>query len=531
MNERHPMKLQAKLMLSIIVLLIISISISSYFISEFEVDKLEQKAEKNLENVATLIASSSIIQKELFLKNTDKIQEIVETHLSNLEDVEIITIADMDGIRFGHPNRDRLGKFFVGGDEKKVLEQAKTYSSIATGTLGRSIRVFVPIFYDDKQVGFVMSAHKYDKVEESIENIRRSILVYSFFGIIIGGIGAILISISIKKSLLYLEPYEIAKLYREKDIILKSTREGIMAVDLKGNINLMNDSAKKILNCEHHNLIGMDIIKVFPTTKLIRILHTGEAEYDREQLINNARILTNRIPIYENGKLIGALATFKDLSDVVELAEEITGVRQIVKSLRATTHEFMNKLHLIHGLIELEEYDKTKEYIRGLGLRYTKIQETISNKVKNPTINALIIGKINRASEEQIDLEITSDTALLCKGYNLNTGSMVIILGNLIENSIEAIRKTKRKDGVISVYLNDLSENIIIEVSDNGIGIEKKSINQILKRGFTTKRGSNGIGLDLVNSNVKRLNGEIEISSEYEIGTTIAITIPIEENN
>ncbi|MCT4661222.1 MAG: sensor histidine kinase [Tissierellales bacterium] len=531
MRERTPMRLQTKLLFGMIFLVILSIGLSSYFISEFEVDRLEMKIEANLRNVGHIIAENQDIQWNLNYKKTEEVQVIVERYLDILEDIEIITIADMDGLRYGHPSRDRLGKYFVGGDEKQVLETGSIYSSIATGTLGRSIRVFIPIYFQNNQVGFVMTAQKYDRVEESILNIRRSVLVYSFFGILIGGVGAILISTSIKKSLLNLEPYQIAKLYREKDVILKSTREGILAIDAKCSINLMNDSAKKILNCEGKDFIGVDIESVFPTTKLPRILETGIAEYDREQLINGAQILTNRIPIYENGRLVGALATFKDLSDVVTLAEEMTGIKQVVRALRATTHEFKNKLHLINGLLELDEIDEAKKYVMGLGYRYTKIQDIVSGKIKNATINALIIGKINRASEDKIDIEVTSDSLLLCEGYKINSGAMVIIIGNLIENAIEAIQKTNRDDGKIIFYINDTSENLVIEVSDNGIGIEQKYIETIFNRGFTTKRGSNGIGLDLVKSNVERLKGEIEVMSEKDKGTTFTIVIPIEDNN
>lgn len=531
MRERTPMRLQTKLLFGMIFLVILSIGLSSYFISEFEVDRIEKKVEVNLKNVGHIIAENKEIQSGLKNKDAAKVQVIVETYLKTLEDIEIITIADMNGLRYGHPNRERLGEYFVGGDEKRVVESGEVYSSLATGTLGRAVRVFVPIYFGQEQIGFVLTAQKYDRVKESIMNVRRSVLVYSFFGIVIGGLGAIVISTSIKKSLLNLEPYEIAKLYREKDIMLRSTREGILAIDSKCKINLMNDSAKKILNCQEKEFIGLDIESVFPTTKLPRILETGVAEYDREQLINGAQILTNRIPIYENGEIVGALATFKDLSDVVKLAEEMTGIKQIVKALRATTHEFKNKLHLINGLLELGEIDKAKQYVMGLGSRYTKIQGIVSGRIKNATINALIIGKINRASEDKIELEVASDSLLLCEGYKINSDTLVIIIGNLIENAIEAIQKTDRKDGKIVFYINDTSENLMIEVSDNGIGIEKELVKEIFNRGYTTKKGSNGIGLDLVKSNVDRLKGNIDVMTEKGEGTTFTIVIPIEDNN
>ncbi|GAU76592.1 two-component sensor histidine kinase-malate [Fusibacter sp. 3D3] len=522
------MKLQQKLTIVIIFLIVFSTGISSYFVSRFELKRMEKITENNLFNVASILADSSIISEGLYHKSSKAIQAYVEKQLASLTDVEIITIADMDGIRYGHPNAARLGETFVGGDEQRVIEEGAMYASIATGTLGRSVRVFAPVYYEAKQVGFVMAAHLFDDVVVARKSIEKSILIYTFIGIIVGTFGAVGTAIVIKKSLLGLEPYEIVHLYHEKDAMIKSLHEGILAIDENQKITMINDSAIKILRLSDDDVIGKDVMTLFPTTKLSRVLETGIAEYDKGQEINGANIMTNRVPILDGEKIVGALATFRDHTEVVAMAEEITGVKQIVEALRANTHEFMNKLHVIIGLIEIGDDALTRDYILELKHSQENIKEMVFEKIDNPMIGALLLGKLNRAKEEHIDLHLSEDSTLKALDYGLNYQAFIIILGNLIENAIEAIKQKNFGKGSIEVYLNDIGSEVTIQITDNGVGIEPARLSEIFNRGVTTKPGSNGIGLDIVSATIKRLGGKIEVDSTLGAGSTFTVIIPKE---
>ncbi len=157
------------------------------------------------------------------------------------------------------------------------------------------------------------------------------------------------------------------------------------------------------------------------------------------------------------------------------------------------------------------------------------IRKMIFDKISNNMIGALLLGKINRAKEENIELNLTEDSSFKESDYSLNSEVAVILIGNLIENSIESIKKAKKNNGSIDVYLNDVRDEVIIQITDNGIGVENDKLNEIFKRGYTTKSDSNGIGLDLVNSNVKRLGGYIEVESTLGEGTTFTVIIPKED--
>ncbi|MCT4619651.1 MAG: sensor histidine kinase [Marinisporobacter sp.] len=520
--------LQTRIMILITVLILFSISISILFVSQWSLNHIQKEVEDNIKNVAKILAHSPNVQKSLNERDATKVQKQVKELLSRLDGVDIITIADMNGIRYAHPNSKRVGKQFVGGDEVRVIKEGGSYVSQAKGTLGVSIRAFEPILYKDKQIGFVMTGVLY----EDIQKFRRQALLtmcgFTLFGIFLGILGAFIIAKRIRDSLLGLEPAEIVYLYRENRAMLKSIREGIIAIDSEGRITLVNDYAIKILNINNSNVIGEYVLDVFPTSRLLEVLKSGKREYNEEQIINDTIILTNRVPIKDGDEIIGAMASFNDRTKIKRLAEEITGVRQIIQALRANTHEFMNKLHVILGLIELEEIGEVRTYIKGVVKEQEQIRFFLMKKIKNPTISAIILGKLNRAKELKINMEIAENSYLEKHYKNIQNENLVTIIGNLLDNAMEAIMK-KGMDGEIYLRIEEVDDAIEIEVDDNGIGIKIENIENIFRRGFTTKSEEGGTGLFLVEKSVKQLNGKVFVDSEYKEGTNILVRIPKEE--
>lgn len=518
---------QTKITIPIIILILVSIGMSILFIGRWSLDNIQNKVEDNIKNVSLILASSPSVQSALKEKDFEKIQESTHKLLDELDEVDIITIADMNGIRYAHPNPDKIGKRFVGGDEVKVINEGVGYISKAKGTLGISIRAFEPIFYKNEQIGFVMVGVLYEDIKDFREDALVTIFGFTLFGIILGIIGALVIAKRTKDSLLGLEPYEIVYLYKENRAMLESIIEGIIAIDSNGKITLVNDYAIKILNINKPNVIGEYVLDVFPTSRLLEVLQSGECEYNEEQIINDTVILTNRVPMKDGDEIIGAMASFNDRTKVKRLAEEITGVRQIVQALRANTHEFMNKLHVILGLIKLDEIDELRKYIKDIVKEQEQTRFFLTKSIKNPTISAIILGKLNRAKELNVDMELYENCYIEKHYKNIQNENLVTIIGNLLDNAMEAIVR-KGEDGEIYFRIEDIDGFIEIEVHDNGIGIEEENIQRIFKRGFTTKKEEGGTGLFLVERSIKKLSGELSIDSKYKEGTSILVKIPKE---
>lgn len=524
--------LKRKIILYTIIVLLYTGLIIVFFTGRLIKNNVKTKIEANNFNTAINIANAPTIGDSLGEGDPDRvIEEYVDKVLDSLEYINMIVVADLEGKRYAHPNKEVIGEYFVGGDEKRVVESGEKYVSQATGTLGLSLRVFVPIYDSfENQVGFVMVGTLIGDVLNNQYILIKNIWIYGLIGLALGIIGAIWIASNIKKSLLDLEPHQITRLYKEKTAMLDSLQEGIIAIDNKANITTINQSALKILNIEGKEVIGGQIGKIFPNNILERVLETGEAENAREEKLNGVYLRINTVPIIHENQIIGVISTFKDKTETIKLAEEITGVNQIVDSLRSNTHEFMNKLHIILGLLEIGQADKAKKHIIDSIDDQQYIISLVTNKIKDPMVAALIIGKYNRSKEVGIKLILDENSSIYKNHGRIHSNTLVTIIGNFIENGIDALLETEKNNKILKVKVNEDDREIKIEVTDKGIGIMEEDMKKIFQRGFTKKKRGEGIGLYLVKENVERYGGDISISSKVGEGSKIIVNIPKEVN-
>ncbi|MBE4910434.1 sigma 54-interacting transcriptional regulator [Bacillus luteolus] len=121
------------------------------------------------------------------------------------------------------------------------------------------------------------------------------------------------------------------------DLIFNSTHDGMIVIDEKGYIILFNRSAERMTELNKVDALGKHIYDVISASKLPRVLHTRETELNQEMVLENGRkVISTRIPmVNENGLLMGAFAVFKDITEVVNLAEEITNLKEIQTMLEA----------------------------------------------------------------------------------------------------------------------------------------------------------------------------------------------------
>lgn len=159
---------------------------------------------------------------------------------------QYIIVMDMDSIQYSYPYESGLHKPYKANGEADVLNKGMAYVSIDSNELISAIRAFVPIYYENEQVGAVLVGLLTTEAKE--ENRVHVIImeITLIFGVLIGMIMAILFSIHIKKSTFGLEPKEIAILMTEKDMIFQNIERGIMAVNRDQTITLFNKKKLKI---------------------------------------------------------------------------------------------------------------------------------------------------------------------------------------------------------------------------------------------------------------------------------------------
>src|SRR5699024_11222896 len=114
-------------------------------------------------------------------------------------------------------------------------------------------------------------------------------------------------------------PEEINHLLLQKEAILQSTHEGIIAVDHNGLITMMNTAAQKTLfdkQIQNAAYMGKPVKDLLPHSNIYDVLTYGERHYDKEMILDNDVVLVNRTPIYHERAITGAMATFRSKTEV-----------------------------------------------------------------------------------------------------------------------------------------------------------------------------------------------------------------------
>jgi CitB family two-component system sensor histidine kinase CitS len=342
--------------------------------------------------------------------------------------------------------------------------------------------------------------------------------------VLLGIVGGILLAKSIRKDTLGLEPHEIASLYRERNAILLSVKEGIIAIDGKGSITLINHSAKSMLNLESENLLGQHIKHFLHHIKIDDVLRTGKAVNNTEVPINEKTFIFNIIPIIENGSVAGVVSSFRDKTELKNLMNTITEVREYSDGLRAQTHEYANKLFLLSGLLQLDRYQEAFEFIQKESVMHQQQNQVLFNQIHDTNVQAVLLGKISKASEKKILLEIDADSYVDPLPVHIEAADIAIIIGNLLDNAFDAVEHQQEKKVAFSI--TGVGNDIIIEVTDNGKGISSEELTSLFTLGYSSKGDKRGYGLFNVKRIVESLGGTVEVSSVQEGRTIFTVYLP-----
>lgn len=510
--------------LLVCTVVIFSLLVTDILISHNVERTTEDSQAEKAKTIAHIVANDSIVIDGLIGKaDTAAIQTYTNRILKNTG-VQFIVVMDMNGIRKSHPNPQKIGHHFIGGDEGPALK-GKEHVSLAEGTLGISMRVFVPVFSETgEQLGAVAVGISADNVKERVKESRHIIYIGVGVGVLVGIIGAILLARHIKKSLFGLEPHRIAKILEERNTMLQSVKEGIIAVDKEANVTLINNEAKRLFKKSglEEDFIGKDVELYMPNSRIKEVLQTGEVQLNEEQNIYGITIVTNRVPLYVKGEIVGAIATFRDKTEIRKLAEELTGIRLYADALRAQSHEFMNKMHVVLGLTHMKQYEELQKYISGMVSEHQYEIGGIMKRIKSPVFAGFLLGKLSYAREKNIKLIISEDSYMPEIADESITHELITIVGNLIDNALEAVTNCEKKQVEVEIQYGD---TLIITVQDTGKGIQEE-IGALFTKGYSTKGDNRGYGLYLVKESIQRINGEIHVYSLVGKGTTITIEIP-----
>ena len=441
-----------------------------------------------------------------------------------------VVVGNTDGLRYSHPLPERLGKPMVGGDNDRALLHGESYVSEATGSLGEAMRGKTPVLDTEGNIiGIVSVGFMLDRVAmDVVEHTSLGWWLVALM-IVLGFAGAYGLSRHLKRVILGLEPYEIARLAMEKEAILQSIHEGILAVNREGQITLVNLQARRFLGLPPvHAVVGQPIQDIVPNSRLLEVMERGEHQFDQDMWLGDHPVVVNRVPIHHEGEIEGAVATFRSRREIVELSNALNAASRDVDMLRAQAHEFSNKLYTISGMLQLGRIEDAIALIHQESARQQAQMTFLMKHVGDPVVSGTLLGKLTRARELGVQLEIDEQSSLLepltVKGQEV----LMTVIGNLLDNACHASLQSDRRNDEgprVRLFFTDLGEQLLIEVEDNGPGVPPEHVEVIFQEGFSTKPGKHhGIGLALV-SRLCRDNGGAITLEESELGGACFIAV------
>ena len=334
---------------------------------------------------------------------------------------------------------------------------------------------------------------------------------------------------------------EVTDKQNRLEAILQSMDSGVIAVDRKNKVIMINPYAKKTFGITK-DIIGQNLLDNIRDFELENIFHQSDNDYKEIKIVwpqeRELRIKTT--DIINKSEHIGTVAVVQDITEVKKLENMRT---QFVANV---SHELKTPLTSIKGFAETLKYvddadtkEKFLNIINEEAERLTRLSTDIltlshieqQKEVKNEKIN---INKIvenvynlmkNIAELKGIKLSVDQQNVKEVIGDADRFKQMLI---NLVDN---AINYSETGDSVC-IGIESKDDRCILWVKDNGVGIDKEQIPRIFERFYrvdkarSRSKGGTGLGLAIVKHIVLKLNGKIYVESQLGSGSKFIVEVP-----
>ncbi|MGL5330805.1 MAG: HAMP domain-containing sensor histidine kinase [Peptostreptococcaceae bacterium] len=333
--------------------------------------------------------------------------------------------------------------------------------------------------------------------------------------------------------------------------ILKSISHGILAIDINGNILLINEEAKKIIKANSNEIVeGKNILLAIKEETLLKEISKFRGSNKNESstiVMNDGTVYKIKVdPVYLQNTvnvIIGSIVNIENITEKVRLENMRSDF------VANVTHELKTPLTSISGFVEtLRINENIDPQTRN---RFLGIIESESDRLKRLIDDILFLSSIENTESrisEKINLyetfnEVKDMLMYIAKSKHINfkyeflDESLYVISNrdyikqiflNLIENAI----KYTSEQGEVKVIVASNKKEITLQIIDNGIGIPEEDVDRIFERFYRVDKarsrdvGGTGLGLAITKHIVKSLDGKIEVKSKLNKGSEFIVTIP-----
>lgn len=338
--------------------------------------------------------------------------------------------------------------------------------------------------------------------------------------------------------------------------ILSYMTDGVLATNRRGQITMINDMAKKQLGVENDEALNQNILE------LLKI----ENEYELRDLITqspelmiysqnvNGEYISLRVRFAlirrESGFISGLVAVLHDTTEQEkeererrlfvsnvshELRTPLTSVKSYLEALdegalsepvapdfiRVSLDETNRMMRMVTDLLHLSRIDNATSHLDVELINFTVFITFILNRFDKM-----------RAQDQEKKYELVRDYPITSVWIEIDTDKMTQVIDNILNNAI----KYSPDGGKITVSMKTTDDQMILSISDQGLGIPKEDLPKIFDRFYRVDKarsraqGGTGLGLAIAKEIIKQHNGFIWAKSEYGKGSTFTIVLPYDKD-
>ncbi|HDZ3099520.1 TPA: sensor histidine kinase [Klebsiella pneumoniae] len=501
----------------------------SWYLTDITEERLHYQVGQRALIQAMQISAMPELVEAVQKRDLARIKALIDP-MRSFSDATYITVGDASGQRLYHVNPDEIGKSMEGGDSDEALINAKSYVSVRKGSLGSSLRGKSPIQDETgKVIGIVSVGYTIEQLENWLSLQISSLLIPMAIMLLLLLFCARRFSLHIKKQMLNMEPQQLSQLLIQQSVLFESVFEGLIAIDSDYKITAINQTARRLLNLSQPEptLIGKRISSVISQEVFF---YDAPQTNKKDEIVtfNQIKVIACRMAVILNNEPQGWVISFRSKDDINTLSLQLSQVQQYADNLRAVQHEHRNLISTIAGLLFLKRYNQALELIQQQSESHQKVIDFIARSFQDNHLAGLLIGKYYRAKE--LGLELIFDPACFVDRLPtaLSHNEWISIVGNLLDNAYNASLRQPQGSKQIECLINSDGQEVIIEIADQGCGIDEALRDRIFERGVTSSASKDhGIGLWLVRSYVEQAGGSIVVENNIPFGTIFTLYIPL----
>ncbi|ENE0869113.1 citrate sensor histidine kinase CitA [Klebsiella variicola] len=501
----------------------------SWYLTDITEERLHYQVGQRALIQAMQISAMPELVEAVQKRDLARIKALIDP-MRSFSDATYITVGDASGQRLYHVNPDEIGKSMEGGDSDEALINAKSYVSVRKGSLGSSLRGKSPIQdATGKVIGIVSVGYTIEQLENWLSLQISSLLIPMAIMLLLLLYCARRFSLHIKKQMLNMEPQQLSQLLIQQSVLFESVFEGLIAIDSGYKITAINQTARRLLNLSQPEttLIGKGINSVISQETFF---YDAPQANKKDEIVtfNQIKVIASRMAVILNNEPQGWVISFRSKDDINTLSLQLSQVQQYADNLRAVQHEHRNLISTIAGLLFLKRYDHALDLIQQQSESHQKVIDFIARNFQDNHLAGLLIGKYYRAKE--LGLELVFDPACFVDRLPtaLSHNEWISIVGNLLDNAYNASLRQPQGSRQIECLINSDGHEVIIEIADQGCGIDETLRDRIFERGVTSSASKDhGIGLWLVRSYVEQAGGSIVVENNIPFGTIFTLYIPL----